>query len=148
MSGPVIDPLADDLRALREVQAPQQISPSEVDPGGYRVSSAAFMPGTDGTVSIDLEEVLLRHGKGPTSKFPSLPRAVALVAQKIGAIRSAGATVSHVPLAENYYHGEMRSAGMGRKQVRKLARHLAETCEILSDIDLDEVKRLSDSPAH
>lgn len=141
MNLPVFDPLDDALRALREIQAPEQITPSTDSPSGYRVSSAAFKPGTDGSISVDLEEMMALDGVEVTAKFPSLPRAVGLVAHEICTIRKHGAEVSHVPLLENPYHGEIRMPGLSKSQIRKAARSLAETCEILVGIDADEASK-------
>ncbi|WP_174298864.1 hypothetical protein [Sphingomonas bacterium] len=145
MAVEIISPLSGGLRALREVQAPEQVTEAMDRPGGYRVSSAAFRPQSDGSVSVDLEESLVRSGLNARSRYPAMPRAVALVAHRVDAITARRATVLHVPVAGNPHHGEIRMAGMTKAQIRAAARSLADQCEILEAIDVDEVKRQSAS---
>ena len=141
MAAGIISPLNGALRVLREVQAPEQITRAADRPSGYRVSSAAFKPQRDGSVSVDLEESLVRSGLHVRSRYPAMPRAVALVAHRVDAITARGATVSHAPVAGNPHHGEIRMAGLTKAQVRETARSLADQCEVLEAIDVDEVER-------
>lgn len=142
MAGKVIDPLNGALRASREIQAPEQVTEAPDRLGGYRVSSAAFKPGTDGSVSVDLEESLVRAGLPIDARYPALPRAVALVAKRVNDIVTQGGTVAHAPIPSNGHHGEIRMTALSRRQIRDVARNLADTCEVIKAIDPNEVHRL------
>lgn len=129
----VIDPLAGHYRALRTVQCPQHILPNATRTG-YRVSSAAFKMQSDGTISVDLEEALLRDDLALTAHYPGVDRAVALVAHTVEVHQSYDAAVTHVPVPGNDQHGEVRS-NVGRKPMERAARALADTCQEIVPID-------------
>ena len=99
------------------------------------------MPGTDGSVSVDLEESMALAGLDIRARYPALPRAVALVAQPVSVIRSHGMSITHVPIPENDHHGEIRAAGLSRKALRDAARSLADQCEILEAVNAAEAER-------
>ena len=88
-------------------------------------------------MSVDLEESLLRSGLPLLARFPALPRAVAAVAHRIEEIERCGLSVQHVPLDENEHHGEIRTGqkALSRRERREIARELADTCEIVAEID-------------
>lgn len=124
------------MRALREIQAPQHITSAPDHPVGVRISSAAFRPGTDGSVSVDLEESLARSGLALTARFPAMAGAVGLAALPIDAIRAHGLVVVHDPIPGNDHHGEIRSGveAIGKNAWRRIAREMAERCEIIVPI--------------
>lgn len=135
--------LQDGLRTLREIQAPQQISAANDRDSGYRVSSAAFMPGSDKTVSVDLEEEYLAAGIALNSRFPSLPRAVALVSNTVASIRAKQLDVKRDPLPHNAFHGIIvdGASPLGKKARREAARMLADECEFVVAFDLAEIAK-------
>lgn len=143
MPAALITVLQPQLRALREVQAPQQISAAADRTNGYRVSSAAFKPGRDGTVSVDLEESLLRAGLTATGRYPAMDRAVALVAHRIQAVVDQGMTVAHAPIEGNEHHAEIRMGALSRKAIERAARALADACEFLEQFNVAEIERIS-----
>ncbi len=147
MTSAIIDPLDRQRRALRELQAPQQIQPASDKPSGFRPSSAAFKLGKDGSMSVDLEESMLLAGVDMRSRYRSLPRAVALVAQQVRAFTGHGMTVAHAPIPANDHHGEVRAKTLTKQALREAARMLADTCEIIEPIDADEVRRQLDLQA-
>ena len=131
----VVDPLDAGLRATRSLQAPQHV---QFDPATqtFEVSSSAFKKQSDGTISVDLEEVLnidqlpLDHG------YPRVNRAVGLVAHTVGRLQTAGFALSHDPIAGNEYHALAR--GNPSKSERVV---LAETCEIIRPLDQAEAAK-------
>lgn len=143
MPAALITVLQPQFRVLREVQAPQQISEATDKPSGYRVSSAAFKPGKDGTVSVDLEESLRRAGLGPTGRYPAMDRAVALVAHKVQAVIDQGMTVAHAPIEGNEHHAEIGMGALPRKAVERAARALADACEFLEQFNVREIERIA-----
>lgn len=144
MLAPVIAPLDERQRALRSIQAPDHVQPAADRPGGFRISSAAFSPGTDDSVSVDLEQSLAAVGLGVTSRYPHLDRSVALVAHTIKEYSDRGSQVSHVPLIDNPHHGEARFAGLTKSAIKRVQRALADSCEIIVSIDAVEAQRLID----
>jgi hypothetical protein len=150
----IIDPLNGGLRVLREIQAPQHVQPAPDKPSGVRISSAAFGPGTDGSVSIDLEESLQKAKLPLTARYPSMPRAVGAVACTVDEIRAQKLAVMHKPIPAdeelgtkvNDHHGEIRdeAKALSRKARRDAARALADKCEIVVPFDVEAVKRYAD----
>ncbi len=122
-------------RALRALQAPEQVQWDPAD-NQWRVSSAAFAPQSDGTISIDLEEAQERDGLPLTHGYPPVDRAVGLVAHTVERLQTDGFKVAHVPVAGNDYHGE--AAGSPSKGKR---RRLASECETIVPLDGDEAQR-------
>ena len=90
---------------------------------------------TDGSVSVDLEESLVRDGLGLTDLYGLVPRAVALAAHTVRQHRELGAAVAHVPIANNVHHGEVRSK-LDRRPMERAARTLAETATAIVPIDV------------
>lgn len=142
MAAAIIAPLVEQLRTLRTIQAPDHLAPADDRPDGVRISSAAFKPGRDGSISVDLEQSLIAAGLSILARYPSLPRAVALVAHKVGDLKCSGLSVDHVPIEGNEHHGEVRFAGLSRSQLRDVARALADNCEIVVSVDVQEAERL------
>ena len=132
----IIRSLRGDLRALRTLQAPEQVQ-WDARAQNWRVSSAAFKPQSDGSISVDLEEIQLREGLPINSDYPRVARAVGLVAHRIERLRADGFDVVHVPLPDNVCHGEAR--GTPTQGIRK---RLASECEIIIAIDGDDAQRL------
>ena len=122
-------------RALRALQAPEHVQWDPAD-NHWRVSSAAFAPQSDGTISVDLEEAQRRDSLPLTHGYPPVDRAVGLVAHTVARLESDGFKVTHVPVEGNDYHGQ--AAGSPSKGKR---RTLAKECEIISAIDGDEAQR-------
>ncbi len=137
----IIDPLRPDLRALRTIQAPDHVQPAGDRPHGYRISSAAFKAGTDGSVSVDLEESLLLASLDLRARYPALARAVALVAHRVETFTGQGMTVGHVPIPGNDHHGEVRMAGLSSGAIRRAARALAGSCEMVEPLNVTELQR-------
>lgn len=134
----IIGKLAPNLRALRALQAPEFV---HMDPSTnkWRASSAAFKPQSDGTISVDLEEALVRDGLPLTHGYPRVDRAVGLVAHTVERLVKDGFTVTHVPVAGNDYHGE--AAG---KPSSGISRRLAAECEEIVAISGAEAERIRD----
>lgn len=118
-----------ELRTLRALQAPQHV---QFDPATqqFEVSSAAFKMQSDGTISVDLEEVLIADGHELDHGYPRVARPVGLIAHKVGRLEQAGLKVSHDPLEINDYHGI--AAGSASRSER---RALAASCEIVRPLD-------------
>ncbi|WCP71583.1 hypothetical protein [Sphingomonas hankookensis] len=137
----IIEPLQGDLRTLRTIQAPHHVAVAA--DGTLRISSAAFKPGRDGSISVDLEESLIRASLELTSRYPSLPRAVALVSHRVQQVRQEGLSATHVPVEGNEHHGELRFAnGSTKGQIKDASRNLANNCVTIVAIDVNEVQRL------
>ena len=128
-----IDPLDPSLRAVRTLQAPNHIQRTDEAPG-WRVSSAAFTPGTDGTLSVDLEQSLLLAGLLVDATVNGVQRAAAKVAHTVGEYQHAMMDVSHDPVPHNPHHGQVRR-GPGCAGKKKVARDLARSCKLIGDID-------------
>lgn len=133
-----IDPLRDELRVLRTLQAPEQVS---FDPltGQWVPTSAAFRPQSDGSISVDLEEAQVRDGLPLIHGYPRVGRAVGLVAHTVARMKAAPYTVTHEIVPENDYHGEAR--GKPSSSVRA---KLAAQCEIIIPLDGDAARRHQD----
>lgn len=125
-------------RALRTLQAPEQVifDPAE---GCWKPSSVAFKAQSDGTVSVDLEEMLIADGRPLDHRYPRVSRAVGLIAHSVDRLTTAGFTVRHVPIEGNPYHGEARGKLPGA-----VRRELAATCEIIVPLDGDLAQRHKD----
>jgi len=141
---PLIDPLNAALRALRDIQCPAHIQPNE-NGTAYRVTSGAFIPGTDGSVSIDLEESLLRANLEMTSRYGHLPKTVALVSHTVASYKAQDYKVIHTPIPGNDHHG---SATTARKNnaLRRAARAMAEQVNYVVPIDPDLAVALGAPP--
>jgi hypothetical protein len=131
----VVDPLDGAFRAARSLQAPQHV---QFDPATqtFEVSPSAFKKQSDGTISVDLEQVLVADDLPLDHEYPRIGRAVGLVAHTVQRLTEAGFAVSHDPLEENDYHGI--AAGNLSKTTRVA---LAETCEIIRPLDQAEAMR-------
>lgn len=125
-------------RALRTLQAPEQVV---FDPlkEQWVVSPGAFKPQSDGTISVDLEQIQKLDNKPLTHGYPRVARAVGLVAHTVGRLKQAGFVTTHVPETGNDYHGEARG-----KPSRTERRTLADTCEIVVGLDGDQAQRFLD----
>ena len=98
----------------------------------WRVSSGAFSAGTDGTASVDLEQLLLADGKTALSNFPGVDRAVALVAHQVGHLQASGLSVAHVPVCGNYYHAEV--SGLKPRHKKSLHKTMTELVPVNQEL--------------
>lgn len=133
MTVEIIDPLDKSLQALRSLQCPDHIQLNDKE-DAYRVSSGAFIPGSDDTISVDLEESLLKAGLNSTSIYGHLARSVALVGHTIQNYEQNSFSVSHTPIKVNEHHGSV-STGLKNKALRKAARAMAKSGRFLVEID-------------
>ena len=134
----VVAELKGNRRALRSLQAPEQVI---FDPlrNEWGVSPAAFRPQSDGSISLDLEEILEADDLPLTHGYPRIARAVGLVAHSVERLREAAFVVSHVPICGNDYHGEARG-----NPTRESRDALASSCEIIVTLDGDAAQRHHD----
>ena len=144
MSVNIIDPLDPDLRALRTIQSPHHVHPN-VDQTAYRITSGAFIPGSDGTVSVDLEESLQRSGMQVTALYPGIEKAVAMVGHPIGLYTASGYNVVHQPVAGNDHHGSA-STTLKNNALRKVARAFADAAQFVVPIDREAAERFGAEP--
>jgi hypothetical protein len=122
--------------ALRTICSPFHITPDE-GTRTFRISSAAYAPSkSDGYVSVDLEQLLNVAGKTKLSNFPAFAKAVGLIAHSVGFLRARQFSVTHEPMAGNWFHGGIRGVSNKTKQ-----RSLSESCEFVVAIDVVEAKR-------
>lgn len=135
----VLSPLDGAYRALRTLQAPEQVVFDHGDKI-WRPSTSAFKQQSDGTISVDLEEVLIRDGHPLTFCYPRVDRAVGLVAHTVERLTNEGFAVTHEPIPDNDYHGEARG-----KPSRTSRNSLASTCEIVVPIQGDDAQRHLDA---
>jgi hypothetical protein len=91
---------------------------------GWRVSTGAFNASCDGWMSVDLEQLLAVDRKPIDYLFPSLPRAVALVAHSAGFYRGLDFELAHQALWTDYYHGGVRGEFRKKGRSRKLRDYL------------------------
>jgi hypothetical protein len=94
------------------------------------VSSAAFKPTRDGSVSVDLEQLLMADGLPLLTMYPAIDQAVAAAAVGVDRVRQAGLEPTHDPDPRNWYHGAIRGNFTG-----KISRDLARDIEFLVPID-------------
>lgn len=134
----VVEELVGSDRALRALQAPEQVV---YDPlkNRWGPTSSIFRAGRDGTVSVDLEQILKLDGRDLTYNYGKLSRSVGMVAHTVERLVHAGFVVMHVPLEENDYHGEAR----GKLPKSKLE-DLRGTCEIIVPVDGVAAQRYED----
>ena len=134
----VVDPLTAGLRATRTLQAPQHV---QFDPATqtFEVSPSAFKKQTDGTISVDLEQVLTSDNLPLDHEYPRVKRAVGLVAHTVGRLTSAGFVVTHDPIDVNAYHGLARGNPSKTERV-----NLADTCQIVRPLDQTEAAKQRD----
>ncbi len=93
------------LRFIRTIQSPDHIVPDEAT-GEFRISSKAFSPSsTDGTLSGNLEQLLITDGLTCTDISPKLKRIVAVYSLTIEQFTAEALIVSHAPVKSNWYHG-------------------------------------------
>lgn len=140
----VLETLRGDLRALRTLQAPEQV---QFDPAvdQWVTSSAAFKQQSDGTISVDLEEVLRLDGHPLTYGYPRVARAVGMVAHTVGRLTTDGFAVTHDPLEETEEHEENDYHGIAQGKLSSAKRgRLADTCEIIIPIEGDVAQRHHD----
>lgn len=122
------DSLLPDGRALRTIQAPHHVTEEE---GGFRISSAAFKAGTDGTCSVDLEQLMHADGLASDALYPGLRGSVGLYAVRVDKVRTEGLGIEHDPLNANWYHGIINGDGLRRKASKRLA----QACVPVVDLD-------------
>lgn len=117
-------------RALRSIQAPQQVTDEN---GVWRVSSAAFSAsGADASCSVDLEPLLHWDGLATEALYPGVERSVGLVALPLSVVRQEGGEVAHDPVKENWYHGAMTGDAVRKPKAKK---RLAAAAEVVIQID-------------
>ena len=145
MTVAIIDPLDPNFRALRTIQSPYHLEPV-AGQATYRITSGAFIPGSDGTISVDLEESLRRAGSEVTAQYPSLDKAVALIAHPVRVYTNAGFTVVHQPVHGNRHHGSA-STVLKNNALRKAARAFAASAEFLVPIDNERAALFGAAPA-
>jgi hypothetical protein len=108
--------LEPDFRFVRTLQAPDHIVFDE-HKGLYRISSKAFGPSSsDGSLSGDLEQLLVRDGLTATAMYPAVDRAIGAAALTVGQICKHGPTVHHEPVQKNWYHGGVRGIRSSTKK--------------------------------
>ena len=114
-----------DLRFVRTVQAPEHIIFDKAV-GRYVLTSAAFSPSSsDGSLSGDLEELLLGDGLRCDTLYPSVTRAVGAVTIKVSDAINLNLTVGHKPVRANWYHGGIRGIkGNVRRKLKERAEEL------------------------
>lgn len=144
MVSTLIKPLNGTFRALRTIQCPFHLQANDNN-DGYRISSAAFTAGSDGTISVDLEESLVRDGLSVTDRYPNLNGAVALVGHVIDEYQQNAFMVDHDPIPDNDHHGAARTL-LKNKAARKAARAMASTATFIVDINYDEAAKLGAPP--
>lgn len=130
------DEIDQSKRTLRTIQAGSQFV-KDGKTQEWRVSSGAFSPGSDGCVSVDLEQLLLADLRPIDALFPGLPRALGLVAHKIAELRSRDLSVSHEQVPGNYYHGCITGTFTPATK-----RALANNFEIIRPFDTETAERL------
>jgi hypothetical protein len=101
--------------------------------------------GTDGTISVDLEESLEAAGLGATAIYPHIARSVALVAHAVGVYEDASFTVIHAPVDGNDHHGSA-STTLKNKALRREARAMADSARFLVPIDNKQAVSLGADP--
>lgn len=131
----VVDPLDQQLRALRTLQLPNHVQfDPEID--DFVVSSAAFKMQSDGTISVDLEEILSQDNLPLVHCYPRVNKAVGLVAHTVGRLVADGHEVKHQPVVGNDYHGYAKGKLSKTKRVA-----LANSCEIIVELDKTQARQ-------
>lgn len=115
--------LRPEFRFIRTLQSPHHVIFDERT-GRYGISSQAFNPSSsDGTLSGDLEEVLVSDGLSPIAMYPAVRDPVGAASVTVGQIGDALAHVDHGPVRRNWYHGEVR--GTKARSVKKRLSNVA-----------------------
>jgi len=129
-----------EFRFIRTLQAPDHIVLDKAS-GRYRISSKAFGPSSsDGTLSGDLEQLLVEDGLDPLALYPSVDRAVGAASLTIGNIQALGLSVEHQPVNRNWYHGGVR--GIKTKHKKQLMNAATEI------VPIDQAEAKSREAAH
>lgn len=141
--------LEPNYRFIRTIQSPDHVVFDELK-GRYRLSSKAFGPSSsDGCLSGDLEQLLVRDGLPVLAMYPAVGRAVAAVSLEIQLICEHEAThgigVKHDPVLENWYHGSVFGRGLKKQKLRERFCALAEE---MVPIDQTEATRLDPARRH
>lgn len=112
-----------DLRFIRTIQAPDQVVFNKATER-YEFSSQAFSASsTDGSLSGDLEELLVGDGLHALTLYPSIDRAVGVAGFRVEDAVNLGLTVAHEPVKTNWYHGGVR--GDLKKKTRQRLKEAA-----------------------
>lgn len=131
-----------DCRALRAVQAPQQVKNAG---GQWVISSAAFSASkSDASCSVDIEPLLTDDGLDARALYPTLVRTVGLFAVLVRDIRANTLELHHEPVRSNWYHGGLRGAGLSSHKTRKA---LARACQVVVPIDQEAASQLDKEAA-
>lgn len=96
--------LQPDCLALRTIRSHYHVTPDNRTQS-FRITSAAYSWTDDGSVSVDLGQLITEDGLPLTALYPSMTQAVALVSHRIDALHVRGLSVQHEPVAEDWYHG-------------------------------------------
>jgi hypothetical protein len=127
--------LLPDFRFIRTLQSPWHLVP-DGQTGRYKISNKAFGPGSDGTVSGDLEQILAHDGLAATAMYPAAVRhQVGAASLTVHQIREAGAQAAHDPVTWNWYHGAVTGTRPKRirDQLGKLAVEIIPIDQNLAD---------------
>lgn len=131
-----------DLRFVRTLQAPDHLVFNKAS-GLYEVSSQAFSASKgDGSLSEDLEELLVGDGLDARALYPAVSRAVGASAFPVEEAISLGLSVGHEPAHTNWYHGGVRG-NLNKGNKKKLQRIAQELIPIDQDAarDYEEKKQ-------
>jgi hypothetical protein len=127
------------LRIIRSLQSPDQVV-YDANLKRWRPSSAAFGPSKeDGSLSGDLEELLLADGLSVDALYPAVPRSVGASTFTVGEAGGLGLPVKHDPVWPNWYHGSTIFPD-GSSAISKAKRGLQKLAQDL--IPIDEVMAL------
>ena len=93
---------------IRTLQAPDHIVFNK-STNLYEFSSQAFNASSGGgSLSGDLEEILIFDGLEGLTLYPSVSRGVGAAAFKVQDALNLGFTIGHEPVVRNWYHGGVR----------------------------------------
>lgn len=127
---------------VRTLQAPQHLVFNKAT-DRYEFSSAAFGPSSrDGSLSGDLEELLVCDGLDAFALYPSVNRGVGAAAFKIKDAREIGFDLGHEPVKANWYHGGVRGnfSKANRKKLQNIAKQVIAIDQKLAKLLEDQIK--------
>jgi hypothetical protein len=129
--------LLPDFWFIRTLQSPWHLVRDDRT-GRYIISDQAFKPGSDGTVSGDLEQVLAFDGLEATAMQPAaVKNQVGAASLTVRQIRDEGAQVEHDPDPEscNWYHGALTYPSGGRSATKRIRKKLGELAVEIIPVD-------------
>lgn len=117
---------------LRTLQAPWHVKVA--GSGAYRISSGAFSPHKDGTVSVDLGQLLRADLLPLVALHPhgKLKNVVGLSGLPVSKLEAEGLKLRHSPVWSNWYHASLSGADLKKPALRK---RLAKACRMIVEID-------------